>query len=787
MPPWMAGVLALAFSMLAPAMSHAQPATTRVSMGAGGEGDAAATSVVLSADGRWAAFASWADTLVPNDTNDAQDIFVHDRTTGATTRVSVGPGGLQADLSSYGPAISADGRWVAFESLAGNLVLDDTNGETDVFVHDRLTGTTSRVSIGSGGAEHGSASFAPAISADGRWVAFHSDAPFAASDTNGEADVYVHDRQTGLTARVSLGPGGAQGNAASVTPAISADGRWVAFQSLASNLVAGDTNAVADVFVHDRQTGATARVSVASGGGQAAGASTSPALSADGRWVAFASLAGNLVFDDTNGETDVFVHDRASGGTARVSLGAAGAQANGSSSAPALSADGRRVAFASLAANLVAGDTNGVADVFVVDRQAATTTRASVASDGTEGNGASAGASIDALGGVVAFSSAASTLVANDTNGVEDAFVRDDGGSPCALTTVPAVLPLTAAAGAGSVLVLAPAGCAWTAASADPSWLVVTGGANGTGVGVVGVAVAQNTGPSRTGHLTIGGQAVVVTQPDAATPLAPTALAIREIAGHVVTLRWTMPPGGPAPTGFLLEGGLLPGEVLASVATASPAWTFTMTAPSGSFYARVRALNGALPGPASNEIPIHVNVPLAPSPPRDLLGLVAGSTLSLAWTNTFDGGTPTSIVVEVTGTTVASATLALGDTLSLPGVPPGTYRIAVRTSNAAGMSERSSTLTLSVPAACAGPPAVPAQVFASAAGGVVSVDWAPGLEGPAPTAYVIVVTGTWVGALATPARALRGPAPPGAYDLRVMALNACGASAASPPVTLAVP
>ncbi|MGE0812291.1 MAG: hypothetical protein AB7O28_00290 [Vicinamibacterales bacterium] len=733
------------------------------------------------------AFASWAATLVPNDTNDAQDIFLHDRAGGVTTRVSVGPGGAQADFSSYDPAISADGRWVAFSSIASNLVPGDTNGEGDIFVHDRLTGTTTRVSVGDDGAEGAHASFGPSISADGRSVAFHSDHPFVAGDTNGEADVFVHDRQTGRTVRVSVGPGGAQANAQSAGPAISADGRRVAFWSWASNLVPSDTNGAADIFVHDRQTATTTRVSVPSGGGQANGSSFGPAISADGRWVAFESLANNLVFDDTNGETDVFVHDGVSGTTARVSVGQAGAQADGSSRAAAIGADGRRVAFQSLAGNLVAGDTNQVDDVFVADRQAGTTARVSVASDGTQANGASGGAAIDAGGGAVAFASLASNLVSGDTNGVADVFVRDDGGAGCALTVVPAVQPLPASGGTGSALVLAPAACAWTAASADPSWLVVTGSASGAGAGIVGFSAAPNAGASRTGHLTVGGQTVAVPQPDAASPLAPTALAIREIAGNVVTLRWTMPTGGPAPTGFVLEGGLLPGEVLASVATASPASTFTMTAPLGSFYARVRALNGTVSGPPSNEIAIHVNVPLAPSPPRDLLGLVAGSTLSLAWTNTFDGGTPASLVLEVTGTTVASAALGLADAFSVPGVPPGTYRIALRARNAAGTSERSSAVTVTVPASCSGPPVVPAQVFAYASGTVVSVDWSPGPTGPAPTAYVVVVTGTWVGALATPGRVLLGTAAPGAYDLRVLALNPCGASPASAPLTLVVP
>src|SRR5207249_1268748 len=208
------------------------------------------------------------------------------------------------------PALSADGRFVAFGSDATNLVAGDTNGTTDVFVHDRQTGTTERVSVASGGGTQGNGKsggfFAfPALSADGRFVAFQSDATnLVAGDTNGTTDVFVHDRQTATTERVSV-------NGFSAGPALSADGRFVAFHSTGSNLVAGDTNGATDVFVHDRQTGTTERVSGASDGTQGNDASAGPALSADGRLVAFHSSATNLVAGDANRAYDVFVHDRA--------------------------------------------------------------------------------------------------------------------------------------------------------------------------------------------------------------------------------------------------------------------------------------------------------------------------------------------------------------------------------------------------------------------------------------------------------------------------------------------
>jgi Tol biopolymer transport system component len=171
-----------------------------------------------------------------------------------TTRVSVSSAGEQANSYSWFPAISADGRWVAFWSWANNLVTGDTNGTFDVFLYDRQTGNTTRVSVGSGGTEGNGESGPPSINADGRYVAFRSSAStLVAGDTNGVSDIFVHDRHVGTTTRVSLGPGEAQGNGHSSGAAISADGRWVAFSSAASNLVPADVNALQDVFVHDRQ------------------------------------------------------------------------------------------------------------------------------------------------------------------------------------------------------------------------------------------------------------------------------------------------------------------------------------------------------------------------------------------------------------------------------------------------------------------------------------------------------------------------------------------------------
>ena len=278
------------------------------SRGSEGNGDCGYWASI-SADGRYVAFQSLASNLVLNDTNDVDDIFVHDRQTGQTTRVSLSSGGSEGNGHCWDASISADGRYVAFHSLASNLVPDDTNGESDVFVHDRQTGETARVSLSSGGTEGNSSSGSPSISADGRYVAFVSLATNLVPGDNKFWDTFVHDRQTGQTTRVSMSSGGKKGNGGSGNPSISADGRYVAFNSDATNLVPGDTNGVVDVFVHDRQTGQTVRVSLSWDGSEGNDASCNPSISADGRYVAFWSDATNLVPDDTNGFPDIFVQD----------------------------------------------------------------------------------------------------------------------------------------------------------------------------------------------------------------------------------------------------------------------------------------------------------------------------------------------------------------------------------------------------------------------------------------------------------------------------------------------
>jgi hypothetical protein len=398
----------------------------------------------ISADGRYVAFESVASNLVPGDTNRESDIFVHGLQTGITKRVSIRSDGTQpSDFPySYDPSISADGRYVAFYSNSRNLVDGDTNGSEDVFVHDLQTGITKRVSVSSAGMQANSHSFDPFISANGRYVVFNSYATTLVSgDVNGTNDVFIHDLQTGVTTRASLNSNGEQANGVSFDPFLSADGRYLTFRSAATNLVAGDTNGSYDIFVRDLQTGITTRASTDSNGVEANGLSYQPSISADGRYVTFFSPATNLVAGDTNGTDDVFIHDMQTGITTRASVDSNGVQANGQSVNPLISSDGRYVVFFSYATNLVSGDTNGTTDIFVYDILSGLTTRASVDSNGAQGNYSSLFPSISSDGRYITFSSDAWNLVPGDHNSYYDIFVHRQEILPVPPTSTPTFTP----------------------------------------------------------------------------------------------------------------------------------------------------------------------------------------------------------------------------------------------------------------------------------------------------------------------------------------------------------
>ena len=425
-------VVMLPLAGLPVALAHPPGVTELVSVStAGAVGDDESRLAAISADGRFVAFWSFASTLVPGDSNGAADVFVRDRVTGTTERVSVDSRERQAigagiDTNFGRPAISGDGRYVAFASSATNLVRGDRNQVADIFVRDRVRGTTERVTM-AGRTEANSDSSDPSISPDGRFIAFSSSATnLVPGDTTFASDVFLLDRSTGTVQLVSLSSTGAQANNSSGGPAVSPDGRFVAFTSNADNLVPGEPqDSASDVYLRDVQAGTTEGISTATTG--VVRHSGGPAMSADARFIAYHSWDSGLVVPDTNDRYDVYVLDRTTGVTERVSVDSAGVQGNNDSLGPSISSDGRFVAFTSDADNLVAGDGNFDVDVFVHDRLTHTTIRASVRTDGTEtgfelGSG---NASISADGQVVAFDSEGA-LVPTDSEFPVDVFVHDE-------------------------------------------------------------------------------------------------------------------------------------------------------------------------------------------------------------------------------------------------------------------------------------------------------------------------------------------------------------------------
>ncbi|MGB0952058.1 MAG: TolB family protein [Planctomycetota bacterium] len=403
-----------------------------LSQTSGGQaGNAASTDPALSGDGQMVVFQSDATNLVANDTNGVADIFFLDRSTGIPVRVSLDTAGIQADGSSIRPEISSNGQFIVFRSDATNLVANDTNALTDIFVHDRIHGITTRVSVDSNGVESNGASTTCDISGDGRYVVFQSaGSNLVAADTNGEDDIFLHDRQTGTTTRVSVDSLGVEGDSFSKEAVISTDGSTIAFTSRASNLVANDTNTQIDAFVHERVTGQTMRVSLKSGGAQAFGNSEHPGLSADGSVVVFTSDSLSIVPGGRNGVEDVYTHDRNTAITKRVSVNSQGVAGVFWSWKGTISDDGRYVAFESYATDLVTRDTNLMADVFLHDRTLEMTTNLSFSRSATQGNRGSANPSISSDGSIVIFDDFSANLDAGDTNGVTDIFINDRNTYP---------------------------------------------------------------------------------------------------------------------------------------------------------------------------------------------------------------------------------------------------------------------------------------------------------------------------------------------------------------------
>jgi Tol biopolymer transport system component len=461
---------------------------------------------------------------------------------------------------SIAPALSADGRYIAFDSSATNLVAGDTNGKRDVFVYDRTTRQTTMVSVSSDGTPGNGDSMSASISADGRYVAFLSQATnLVTGDTNGLADVFVHDRQTGETTRVNLGPSGLEANSetwpdgdlgrytydemANTQVAISGDGRYVAFVSLATNLAAAPPDTVpVGVCVRDRETGTTSCITTPIAAGNAPGMfRPSVALSSDGRYVAIAT-SGQHVANDTNGQRDVYVYDRNSGQMERVSVSTAGIQGDHASGWPAISADGRYVAFGSDATNLIAGEINGARTIYLRDRQTGVTTRIpgvhvaravqpAISGDGRyvaysmplfglsvfdshtnivravtdagPADGESFGAAISADGQIIAFGSASADLVGGDTNNQDDVFVVSAPPTTLVFGAVISGATFTSQTSPQTFFLTASNSASWTV-TADKPWIrMSTTSGVGSAALVISVQFTPGLVATQTGSITV--------------------------------------------------------------------------------------------------------------------------------------------------------------------------------------------------------------------------------------------------------------------------------------------
>ncbi|EJL35455.1 periplasmic component of the Tol biopolymer transport system, partial [Caulobacter sp. AP07] len=413
---------------------------------AGAPGNSYSVEPSISADGTKVAFVSTSNSLLPVDYNNDRDVFVVDLTKGTISSASLGLSGVDAqsvaDVRSV--VLSADGTKVLFSSDDGNLVAGDTNGNWDIFVKDLLTGVVTRVSTDATGAQSTASpgyynSYYATFSPDGGKIIFSSSAAnLVPGDTNGLVDVFVKDLASGAITRVSTSASGAEATAnypgIPEALAVSPDGQKVLFTSAANNLVAGDTNNVNDLFLKNLTTGAIIRVNTDTLGQQTAGLNPDRVFggvfSPDGTKVAFASDAINLVVGDTNNIADVFVKDLLTGVTTRVSTNAAGAQitfaSGGGAGSPAFSPDGTKIAFVSSADNLVEGDTNGRADIFLKDLVTGVVTLVSTTALGELANGdVGAGLQFTADGDKIVFSSRADNLVAGDGNYTTDVFIKD--------------------------------------------------------------------------------------------------------------------------------------------------------------------------------------------------------------------------------------------------------------------------------------------------------------------------------------------------------------------------
>ncbi|MGZ8096010.1 MAG: TolB family protein [Methylosarcina sp.] len=390
--------------------------------GAGNPGNAVSSSPSISNNGRYVLYHSEASNLVDGDTNNATDVFLYDRPTGVTYRIT------QGNDDSVDARISNNLKYVVFSSFASNLVDEGGNSFSDIFLYETKTGAIKKISVDSLGTPGNSGSFTPSISSNGRYVVYESNANnLVPGDNNNNRDIFLYDKKIGITALVSADSSGAPGNNTSNFARISGNGRYVVYQSDATNLV-GDGNGASDIFLFDKKQRVTYLIS-SSINGQGNGSSITPFISNNGRYIVYASAASNLVNGDGNGVYDIFLYDTNTRVTRMVSVNnTTGQQGNGESLSPRISGNGRYIVYSSAASNLVDNDTNNLPDIFRYDTKTGVTTRVSVRGDGvTQGTGGgSFSPGISNNGRYTVYESFADNLADGDFNATSDIFLYNN-------------------------------------------------------------------------------------------------------------------------------------------------------------------------------------------------------------------------------------------------------------------------------------------------------------------------------------------------------------------------
>ncbi len=408
-------------------------------------GNQDSTRPKISGDGRYIVFNSLSNNYVAGDDNNSQDVFLYDQDTNEFELISKNTVNDFANGNSIQPSISANGRYVTYESVATNIVASDTNGRSDIFLYDRQTGTTERISVSSDEDEGNHNSNFAIISGDGSSVVFQSHASNLVTAANHFAvsNVFVRSIADGTTELISLSlDASSYSSGNSSNPSISEDGRYVTFQSIATNLVADTVNIHYDIFLYDRQANIMTFVSRTFDDSQSSDPAYDPSISADGRYVTFSSNNDLLVAGDNNDMYDIFLYDRQEETLIRVIDSTVGETTTGSSNYPGLSSDGRYLTFSSTSDGLVAADTNDVEDVFIIDLQDNSIQRVSISSTSEQSNAISIQAAISQDASSIVFVSLGTILdtAGANLNEVKDIFIWETDGS---VTTIPADNPVS--------------------------------------------------------------------------------------------------------------------------------------------------------------------------------------------------------------------------------------------------------------------------------------------------------------------------------------------------------